>query len=59
MDKLHGILTNYEMRIKHDNPSKKEANFKASKKTRKNKKNSKPTIDCNDDLYEDEEIANS
>jgi hypothetical protein len=31
MDKLHGILTAYEMRTKQDNPSKKEENFKSSK----------------------------
>jgi hypothetical protein len=37
MDDLHGILTNYEMRIEKDNPSKKEATFKASKKTKKKK----------------------
>jgi general stress protein 26 len=37
MDELHGILTTYEMRTKHENPSKKEAFFKASKKTKKKK----------------------
>jgi hypothetical protein len=29
MDELHGILTIYEMRIGKENPSKKEASFKA------------------------------
>jgi hypothetical protein len=38
MDELHGILIAYEMRTKQDNPSRREATFKASKKTRKNKK---------------------
>jgi hypothetical protein len=32
MDELHGILTSYEMRIEQENPSRKEAAFKASKK---------------------------
>ena len=36
MDELHGILTTYEMRTKQEKQSKKEATFKASKKTRKN-----------------------
>jgi hypothetical protein len=35
MDELHGILTAYEMRTEQDNPSRKEATFKASKKTKK------------------------
>jgi hypothetical protein len=46
MDELHGILTAYEMRTEQDNPSKKEATFKASKKTRKNKKKSKSNCSC-------------
>ena len=37
MDELHGILTAYEMRMEQDNPSSKEAAFKVSKKTKKNK----------------------
>jgi hypothetical protein len=37
MDELHGIFTTYEMRTKQENPSKKEATFKASKKTKKKK----------------------
>lgn len=35
MDELHGILTTYEMRTKQDKPSRKEAAFKVSKKTKK------------------------
>jgi hypothetical protein len=58
MDELHGILTAYEMRTEQDNPSRKEASFKASKKTKKNKKNSKSNYSCNDDSDEDEEITN-
>jgi hypothetical protein len=49
MDELHEILTTYEMRTKHDNPSKKEAAFKESKKTRKTKQNSKSSSSCNND----------
>jgi len=36
VDELHGTLTAYEIRIEYDNPpitSRKETNFKASKKT--------------------------
>jgi hypothetical protein len=59
MDELHGILTAYEMRTEQDNPSRKEATFKASKKTKKkNKKNSKSNCSCSDDSDEDEEMAN-
>ena len=38
MDKLHGIFTAYEMRIEQENLIKKEATFKASKKTKKKHK---------------------
>jgi hypothetical protein len=31
MDELHGITITYVMRIEHDNPSRKEISFKASK----------------------------
>jgi hypothetical protein len=58
MDELHGILTTYEMRTEQDNPSRREATFKASKKTRKNKQKSKSSFSCSDDSDEDEEIAN-
>jgi hypothetical protein len=37
MDELHGILTAYEMRTKKENPSQKEAYFKASKNTKGHK----------------------
>lgn len=33
MEKLHGILTTYEMNTKQENPSKHEVALKASKKT--------------------------
>ena len=36
MDELHGVLTTYEMRTEQENPSRKEATFKVSKKTKKN-----------------------
>jgi hypothetical protein len=59
MDKLHGILTAYEMMIEKDNPITKETAFKASKKTKKkNKQNPKSYCSCNDDPEEDEEMAN-
>jgi hypothetical protein len=58
MDELHGILTACEMRTEQDNPSRREATFKASKKTRKNKKNSKSSFSYSDDSDEDEEISN-
>jgi hypothetical protein len=35
MDKLHGILTTYEMRIFGENSFKKEASFKVEKKDKK------------------------
>jgi hypothetical protein len=56
-NELHGILPSYEMRIEQDNPYKKESSFKASKKTIKNKKKSKSTSCCSDDLNEHDEIA--
>jgi hypothetical protein len=35
MDELQGILTTYEMRTSNENPSNKEATFKAAKKDKK------------------------
>ena len=35
MDELQGILTTYEMRTSNENPSNKEATFKATKKDKK------------------------
>jgi hypothetical protein len=35
MDELHGIFTAYEIRIEQENPYVKEANFKASKRSKK------------------------
>ena len=58
MDKIHGIFTAYEMRTKQDNPSRREANFKAFKKTKNNKQNSKSNCSCTNDSNEDEEITN-
>jgi hypothetical protein len=55
MDELHGILTTYEMRTKQENPSRREATFKASKKTRKNKPSSKPCSNNSDDSDNKEE----
>jgi hypothetical protein len=37
MDELHGIFTAYEMRIEQENLDVKEASFKASKISKKNK----------------------
>jgi hypothetical protein len=67
MDKLHGILTAYEMRIEQDNLVTKEATFKASNKTNKSNKQQSKSIrkqdpksdsSSNDDLEDDEEIVN-
>jgi hypothetical protein len=55
MDELHGILTTYEMRIEQENPSKREATFKASKKTRKRNPRSKPCSSNSHDSYNEEE----
>lgn len=41
MDKMHGILTTYEMRIEVDQPSKKECALKDSKRTKEGKHTSK------------------
>ena len=35
MDEIHGILTSYEMRTENENPSRREAYFKVSKKTKR------------------------
>jgi hypothetical protein len=59
MDALHEIFTAREMRTKQENPSTKEASFKASKRTKKKKNHdSKTNCSCSDDSYEDEEMAN-
>jgi hypothetical protein len=59
MDELHRILTTYEMRIDQDNPIKKEATFKASKKTKKkDKQKPKSDCSCSDDSEEYEDVAN-
>ena len=59
MDDLQGIFITYEIITKHENPSKKEAYFKASKKTKKKKNiESKPNCSCSNDSEKDEEISN-
>lgn len=46
MDKLHGILMTYEMRTEKEKPSKKEAGFKSSKRTKNGEhKSSKSSTD--------------
>jgi hypothetical protein len=50
MDELHGILTAYEMRTKKENPTLKEATFKASKKTKGHK-----SCDCSSHESDTEE----
>jgi hypothetical protein len=55
MDELHGILIAYAMRTKQENPSGREASFKASKKNRKNMPRSKPCSNNSDDSYNEEE----
>jgi len=58
-DEIHGIFSSCEMRIEHENPSKKQIAFKASNNTKKKKKfESKSNCSCSDDSDEDEEIAN-
>jgi hypothetical protein len=55
MDELHGILTTYEMRTKHENPSRREATFNASKNTRKKNPRSKLCSKNSDDSNNEEE----
>jgi hypothetical protein len=38
MDELHGIFTAYEMRTEKENPNVKQVAFKASKRSKKKKK---------------------
>jgi hypothetical protein len=58
MDKLHGILTTYEIRTEQENPDIKEAAFKTSKKS-KQKGMHKEEHNNNSDVSEDdEEVAN-
>jgi hypothetical protein len=59
MDELHGILTTYKMRMEQDNLVTKEVSFKESKKIKKkDKQNPNSDCSCNNDLKEDEEMAN-
>ena len=55
MDELHGILTSYEMRTEHEKPSRKEAAFKVSKKTKKNNQTPKSCSSCSEDSYDEDE----
>ena len=50
MDEIHGILTAYEMRTKNENPSRREANLKASKKKKGNKQDSSKSASDEYDL---------
>lgn len=52
MDELHGIPTAYELRIKKDKPSNKEATFKSSNKTKKRKHESSDSFNCELDAEE-------
>jgi hypothetical protein len=52
MDELHGILTAYEMRTEKENPSKKEASFKASKKMKNKEHKSSDCSSCESDAEE-------
>ena len=55
MDELHGILIAYEMRTASENPSRKEATFKAANR---NKKKVETKISNHEDSEEDVEEAN-
>ena len=55
MDELHGILTTYEMRTASENPSRKEATFKAAKR---DKKKVEIEVINHEDSEEDVEEAN-
>ena len=52
MDELHGILTTYEMRAVKEKPSKKQATFKASKKTRNRYNKSSNSFDKESNVEE-------
>jgi hypothetical protein len=58
MDELHGIFTAYEMRTEQENPDVKEAAFKASKRSNKNKKEQEEYSSSSDVSEDDEEVAN-
>jgi hypothetical protein len=58
MTKLHGLFTAYEMRTEQENPYVKEENFKASKRSKKNKKEQEEYSINNDVSEDDEEVAN-
>ena len=54
-DELHGILIAYEMGISSENPSRKEAGFRAAKR---DKKHVKTEVSNHEDSEEDVEQAN-
>jgi hypothetical protein len=57
MDELHGIFTTYEMRIEQENLVTKEEAFEEYKKEKKkHMQYSKPSCNCIDDSYKDEEM---
>jgi hypothetical protein len=58
MDKLHGIFTTYEMRTEQENPDVKEAAFKESKRSKKNKNEQEDYSNNSDVSEDDEEVAN-
>jgi hypothetical protein len=59
MDELHGIFTPCEMRIEQENPTIKEATFRASKRSKKKgKKKEKEYSSSSDISKDDEEVAN-
>ena len=56
LDELHGILTAYEMRTKQEDPSGKEAAFKASNQKRTSKPRPKSEYSNNDESDKEEEV---
>jgi hypothetical protein len=52
MDELHRILMTYEMRTKKQNPSKREAVFKASKRKNNKEHKSNDCSSCESDVEE-------
>ena len=55
MDELHGTLTTYEMKTKHEDPLGKEATFKASNQRRTSKPRPKSEYSTNDESDSKEE----
>ena len=55
VDELHGTLATYEMRTEQEDPSRKEAAFKAAKQKRTNKLRPKPEYSNNDESDREED----